>query len=258
MVPGLAAGGGMAMLNVVFWDVDGTLADTEMDGHRPAFNQAFKELGLPFHWDREEYAQRLEIPGGLRRVQQACLEVGHPISASQLEQLRDCKRRHYSERVASGHVGWRPGVRRILAELASAGIANWIVTSSGRASVSALLQANTDATSMFSGIVTADDVNRGKPAPDLYQLAMDRAVVPPDQALAIEDSLAGLDSARGAGLACLLTPSPWETALPARFGDAIAVVDQLGDPGQPTTVISGPACVEGSVTVKYLQELLGG
>ena len=71
MVPGLDAEGGMQMLNVVFWDVDGTLADTEMDGHRPAFNRAFQELGLPFQWNREEYARRLEIPGGLRRVQQA-------------------------------------------------------------------------------------------------------------------------------------------------------------------------------------------
>ena len=258
MVPGLDAEGGMQMLNVVFWDVDGTLADTEMDGHRPAFNRVFQELGLPFHWNREEYARRLEIPGGLRRVQQACQEVGHPISDELLEQLRERKRIHYGERIAAGHVGWRPGVRRLLHALKSAGIASWIVTSSGRASVNALLAASRDEQDWFSGIVTADDVQRGKPAPDLYQLAIKRAAVEPTQALAIEDSLAGLESARAAGLACLLTPSPWETGLPARYGEAVAVLNHLGDPDHCSTVIAGPACTEGVVTVKYLQALLEG
>ena len=51
----------MTSLRAVFWDVDGTLADTEMDGHRPAFNQTFADLGLPFHWDRELYSQLLAI-----------------------------------------------------------------------------------------------------------------------------------------------------------------------------------------------------
>ena len=53
----------MASLRAVFWDVDGTLADTEMDGHRPAFNAAFAELKLPFLWDEDLYAQLLAIPG---------------------------------------------------------------------------------------------------------------------------------------------------------------------------------------------------
>lgn len=55
-------------LSAVFWDVDGTLADTEMDGHRPAFNMAFQELDLPFVWDEALYNRLLAIPGGLRRV----------------------------------------------------------------------------------------------------------------------------------------------------------------------------------------------
>ena len=58
----------MAELRGVFWDVDGTLADTEMDGHRPAFNQAFEDLGLPLHWTREHYAELLSVPGGMARV----------------------------------------------------------------------------------------------------------------------------------------------------------------------------------------------
>ena len=258
MVPGLSGGRLMGTLNVVFWDVDGTLADTEMDGHRPAFNRAFAELGLPLHWDRLEYAKRLEIPGGLRRVQQACGELSLSLDHDQLQQLRERKRLHYSEEIEAGAVGWRPGVKRLLSSLSNAGIQNWIVTSSGRASVEALLSVSPEEKSRFSGIITADDVQNGKPAPDLYQLAVSRAGVSAHDCLAIEDSLAGLDSALGVGLPCLLTPSPWEKELLRRFNDAVAVVNHLGEPDQPCRQSAGPTCAEGLVTVKYLQDLLRG
>ena len=74
-------------LSAVFWDVDGTLADTEMDGHRPAFNMAFKELGLPFVWDEALYNRLLSIPGGLRRVKlhaEACGMTLSPVSYTHL------------------------------------------------------------------------------------------------------------------------------------------------------------------------------
>lgn len=256
MVPGLIGLGGMGTLNVVFWDVDGTLADTEMDGHRPAFNLAFRELGLPLQWNPEEYARRLEIPGGLRRVRRACEDIGLAISDDQLQQLREVKRRHYTAMVNAGNVGWRPGVIRLLNALLQEGIQNWIVTSSGRASVEALLNADNGTIPAFDGVVTADDVVQGKPDPELYQLAMMRAGVKAENALAIEDSLAGLQSARAAGLGCVLTPSPWETELASHFNDAVSVVNQLGEPGDPSTVIHGPACEDGLVTVKYLKVLL--
>ena len=77
-----------------------------------------------------------------------------------------------------------------------------------------------------------------------------------ENALAIEDSLAGLQSARAAGLGCVLTPSSWETELTSHFNDAVSVVNQLGEPGDPSTVIHGSACEDGLVTVKYLKVLL--
>ena len=63
-------------LSAVFRDVDGTLADTVMDGHRPAFNTAFQELDLPFVWDEALYNRLLAIPGGLRRVKLHAEHVG--------------------------------------------------------------------------------------------------------------------------------------------------------------------------------------
>ena len=74
-----------------------------------------------------------------------------------------------------------------------------------------------------------------------------------DQTLVIEDSEAGLEAARAAGLRCLLTPSPWDVRLKERFSEAIAVFDHLGDVSAAATQLSGPPCREGMVTLEYLQ-----
>ena len=244
-------------LSAVFWDVDGTLADTEMDGHRPAFNTAFKELNLPFHWDEALYNRLLAIPGGLRRVKLHAEDCGVELSQDQLTQVRDRKRVHYLERVRQGHVNLRPGVRRLLQELNSAGVQQWIVTSSGSASVMALLERVQKQIPHFDGVVTSDDVPLGKPAPDGYLLALQLSGAKGASSLAIEDSAAGLSAARAAGLRCLLTPSPWDTeALRDAGVAASAVLDHLGEPGQPATVLAGASCQDGTVTVKYLETLL--
>ncbi|WP_392345349.1 HAD-IA family hydrolase [Parasynechococcus sp.] len=244
-------------LSAVFWDVDGTLADTEMDGHRPAFNMAFKELDLPFIWDEALYNKLLAIPGGLRRVKLHAEACGVTLTQDQLHQVRDRKRLYYLERVRQGHVQLRPGVRRLLQELHHAGVQQWIVTSSGSASVMALLEQIQKQIPSFDGVVTSDDVASGKPAPDGYLLALKRSGANSAASLALEDSAAGLSAASAADLRCLLTPSSWDAAtLRDAGGEAAAVWDHLGDPGHPATLFSGASCQEGSVTLKYLETLL--
>nr|WP_255606446.1 HAD-IA family hydrolase [Synechococcus sp. PH41509] len=247
----------MNRLSAGFWDVDGTLADTEMDGHRPAFNTAFEELNLPFHWDEVLYNTLLAIPGGLRRVKIHAEDRGVMLSQDQLEQVRDRKRLHYLERVRQGNVKLRPGVRRLLEELNLAGVQQWIVTSSGSASVMALLEQIQNDIPHFDGVVTSDDVSAGKPAPDGYLLALRRSGADGAASLAVEDSAAGLSAATAAGLRCLLTPSPWDaSALRDASKNAAAVLDHLGESGVPATVRSGPTCQDGTVTLKYLETLL--
>jgi len=246
----------MTQLKAVFWDVDGTLADTEMDGHRPAFNRAFKDLDLNIVWDQALYARLLAIPGGLQRVRLYAESCGIPLSANQLEAIRDRKRIHYTELAQSGAIHFRPGIRRLLALLQEAGIQQWIVTSSGSASVEALLSSAQDVIPIFRGMVTAEDVDQGKPSPQGYQLALKTSGFTASNCLAVEDSEAGLDAARSAGLRCLLTPSPWDLNLSQRHDDAVAVFDHVGDSAQPARCLSGPPCVDGLVTLEYLKALL--
>ena len=108
---------------------------------------------------------------------------------------------------------WRPGVLRLLHALDAAEVSQWIVTSSGRPSVIALLDAGGDRLPRFAGIVCSDDVKDGKPSPAGYRLALQRSGVNPAEVLAVEDSAVGFEAARAAGLYCLLTPSPWDREL---------------------------------------------
>ena len=58
----------MNKLSAVFWDVDGTIADTELCGHRVAFNLAFKDFDLDWYWNENQYIDLLKISGGLNRI----------------------------------------------------------------------------------------------------------------------------------------------------------------------------------------------
>lgn len=251
----------MQMLRAVFWDVDGTLADTELDGHRPAFNRAFQDAGLPWVWEQPLYEELLAIPGGRQRMAAYAERLGQPLNDSQLDRLRILKQQHYLQRSMDGGISLRPGVRRLTASLRAAGVSQWIVTSSGAASVTALLDGLfAGGGHPFAGIISSDDVQAAKPDPEPYQKALERSGAHPSAVLAIEDSEAGLRSASSAGIACLLTPSPWEQALrEALRGESppgAAALDHLGEPDAPARQLSGPPCPGGMVTLEYMQSLL--
>ena len=247
----------MPVLKTVFWDVDGTLADTEMDGHRPAFNRAFVEQGLNWTWDPDTYQRLLRIPGGSLRMKTYAQEQGDVLSDAQFAQLRVAKQRHYLNEVRRGAVSLRPGVARLLRELQAREIHQWIVTSSGAPSVSALLSTLfPSGDHPFAGVISADDVSRHKPSPVPYLKALECSKTDPDAALAFEDSTPGLLSATAAGLRCLLTPSPWDQELHRSQDQAVAVLNHFGTVKVPCRLLSGPPCLDGVVTLEYLQRLL--
>ena len=105
-------------------------------------------------------------------------------------------------------------------------------------------------------MTSADDVSSHKPCPDPYLKALECSNTDPDAALAFEDSTPGLLSAKAAGLRCLLMPSPWDQELYRYQARAEAVLDHLGNTQLPCRVSSGPPCVDGLVTLEYLQMLL--
>ena len=248
-----------ALPAALLWDVDGTLAETELDGHRRAFNRAFQEAGLPWVWDRQRYLELLRISGGRERLSHFLAEVdGRPPAPERVEALQAAKQRHYGRLVAAGELTLRPGVARLMASAADAGLAQVIVTTSGRTAVAALLeQLLPQQQRLLQLWVCGEDVAAKKPDPEAYRLALRELKLAPGQVLAIEDSANGLAAAHGAGLAVLVTRSAASASEPDEaFVRASAQVTHLGDRDQPCAVLHGPACPEGCITLSYLQQLL--
>ena len=229
----------MPRLQALLWDVDGTLADTEQQGHRPAFNAAFTAAGLPWHWDSYTYQRLLHTSGGRERILAWMDELGQR-DESLAAQLHRSKQKHYGDLLSQGAVPLRPGVLALACKAAAAGLQQWIVTTSGRAAVAALLQNTPELEACFAGWICGDDVTRKKPDPEAYAMALGQLKLPVSEVLAIEDSPQGLAAARGAGLEVVITTDNWSGGA-AALAEAALVVEHLG---------------QGPVTLQQLSALL--
>ncbi len=256
--------GTRAIPSALLWDVDGTLAETEEQGHRPAFNRAFAEAGLPWRWDRPTYRRLLAVSGGRERIAAYLTEVeGKPPESERLDTLVARKNHHYGEIVRSGNLPLRPGVARLIGEAAASGVRQAIVTTSSLEAVQALAEgALREWHQAFAFWICGEDVEVKKPHPEAYNLALERlARTPPGcdprRVIALEDSANGLAAARSAGLACLVTLSSASALeFPAGFLGARAVLDGLGDGVTPVVQRQGSPCPDGLVTLSYLGCLL--
>ena len=233
----------------LIFDCDGVLADTERDGHLPAFNQMFAEYGLPVRWSEPEYAEKLRIGGGKERLASLLTPafvraVGLP--AAERDQVALVARWHrrkteiYTRMVAEGRLPGRPGVARIVDEAMTAGWSLAVASTSAEVSVRAVLEHVVGpAVAARFQVFAGDIVARKKPAPDVYQLAVGKLAVPADRVVVLEDSGIGLAAARGAGLACVVTVNDFTRD--EDFTGAALVVSALGDPaGPPIAVLSDP------------------
>ncbi|TCS73441.1 HAD superfamily hydrolase (TIGR01509 family) [Sulfuritortus calidifontis] len=228
----------MSELKALLFDVDGTLADTERDGHRPAFNAAFREFGLDWEWDVELYGQLLEVTGGKERmkfyVERFRPDYRKPADFDDLvAELHKAKTRHYTELLAQGGIPLRPGVKRLLEEARAAGLILAVATTTTPENVTALLKHSlaADGADWFAVIAAGDIVPAKKPAPDIYLWALQQLGLAPEQCLAFEDSENGIRAARGAGLKTVVTVN--EYTRDHDFTGALAVLSDLGEPGAP-------------------------
>jgi len=206
----------MRPLQAVLWDVDGTLAETERDGHRVAFNQAFKALGLAWHWDVAYYGELLQITGGRERLlHDMASRSDGPRSADDRQELARAlhvqKNAAYASIVESGAIPLREGVAQLMAQCLARGVRMGIATTSARANVDALLSRHLGAAwvQQFAAVVCGEDVVVKKPDPAVYTEALRQAGIDAASALAIEDSPAGVAAARGAGIAAIVTRSAY-------------------------------------------------
>ena len=247
-------------ISAVLFDVDGTMADTECNGHRLAFNAAFNDFGLNWDWNIPLYGKLLNITGGKERIRYY-LEKYAPdkLRINELEtwiaDLHNTKTKYFVALLNRGLIPLRPGIARLIHELRSAKIKIAIATTTTPENVTTLLKSTLggDSLTWFNVIAAGDIVPEKKPAPDIYIWALERLRLPAPQCIAIEDSELGLNSALAAGIDTIVTVSSY-TKL-QNFTGASVVLSDLGEPSKPFTVLSGNAYKNKLVNIKMLNKI---
>lgn len=231
-------------IKALIFDVDGTLADTERDGHRVAFNQAFDEYGLDWNWSIETYGKLLAVTGGKERMKFYADDfIENDQIPDNLEQLipelHQAKTRHYMELLSTGAIPLRPGVERLINEARERNLRIAIATTTTPENVTSLLEHTLGKESIdwFEVIAAGDIVPAKKPAADIYDFALKAMDLPASECMAFEDSRNGILSSLGAELATIITINGYTKD--DDFNGASIVLDQMGEPEQPFNVLQG-------------------
>ncbi len=205
-------------MQALFFDCDGVLADTERDGHRIAFNAAFRESGLALEWSVERYGELLTTSGGKERLRRHFDETDSwPVAADRqdgfIRDLHDRKTRLFTGLVESGALPLRPGVAALIDEAIAADIGLAVCSTSDRKAVQAIVEILLGADrAPHLPVFAGDIVPAKKPDPAIYDIAAKSLGVAPSRCLVIEDSRIGLQAARAAGMRCIVTRSAYTAA----------------------------------------------
>jgi len=233
----------------------GVLVDSSALQHR-AYNRAFDELGVDWHWEEERYRRMLVLSGGRERMHRYAAELGKDTpSDDMIARIHDTKTRLFDEALESGEAVARPGVARLVDAARERGIRLGFVTSTERANVGATAKAAGLETSDFDVITHRGNVGKEKPDASPYLKALSGLGIEASEAIAIEDTEPCVRSAIDAGVLCIATPNSFAGA--QDFSAAVSVVDHLGDERRAARTLAGVDVVSaGMVTLDTLAELL--
>ena len=248
----------MTKLKALIFDVDGTIAETEQNGHRVAFNLAFATAGLDWHWSVDFYGKLLAISGGKERIRfyieqyQPELALDRDLS-SFIEDLHLAKTEIFSQLLEKGEIPLRLGVKRLVTAAKEQQIRLAIATTTALPNAMAIVQ-KFFAPEWFEVIAAGDIVPAKKPAPDIYNYVLQQMNLEPDECMVIEDSHHGLQAATKAGLKTIVTVNDYTKE--QDFRDAVLVLNHLGEPEKPCQVIQGKITDVSYLTLAGIEGLL--
>ena len=174
----------------VLWDMDGTLVNSE-ELHWISWRNTMAKEGIVI--TREQFLSSF----GQRNDSIIPSWLGSTATDERIERIAQEKEKFYRDLVRRIGIGPEPGVTIWLDRLHKNGWCQAIASAAPRANIDAVLEA-LSATHVFQGIVSAEDVHRGKPDPEVYVLAASRVGVPAERCIVVEDASAGIEGARRA------------------------------------------------------------
>ncbi len=174
------------MVKAVFLDIDGTLMDTNYL-HIEAWAQAFEEVGARPPRSRIHH----EVGKGSDKLIPEFVEDG------KAERVSELHSEYYGELQERGHP--LPGAKELIASLVERGYGVWLATSAKPEELEHHMQ-ELGAEGKISGVVSSDEAEESKPAPDIFGLALERAGVPPEDAVVVGDSVWDIEAAKEAGV----------------------------------------------------------
>ena len=245
----------MTYLQGVYWDLDGTIANTELEAHLPAFNLAFNDFGLSWHWDTNKYLQLLKINGGKNRIAYYSKINQDGFSNDLIIKIHERKQLHYLEIIKKNCVKLKIGVFRLIKELHRNNIRQFIVTSSSRKQVDLLVENLFNGFNPFEFIVSSEDVDLKKPNPLPYLKAIKLSGIKKNNSLVFEDSNPGLKSSLAANLPTIFVPSNIPIVLEENI-KLDCILDSLGDENNVANVVKGPKLKKSYVDHSFLNDYL--
>jgi HAD superfamily hydrolase (TIGR01509 family) len=248
----------MAQIKALFFDQDGVIIDTERDGHRVAFNETFKEMGFDVDWDEEYYHELLQVGGGKERMKHHLHTrgFGKEVKPEEEDALIQAMHKHkttrFIELIESGDLPLRPGVHRFMQEGMATGLTLGICTTSNERAAQAIAF-NILKDIHFDFVLAGDIVSKKKPNPEIYNLALSKTGLKPEECLVIEDSRNGVLAAKAAGMHVLATTNHYTEKEDLSAADLI--VTCLGDSNGERGVMTKGA-LKGYDGVVHLSQLL--
>lgn len=220
----------MPRIQTIIFDMDGLLVDSEPLARR-SWERVVHSYGRVL--DAETYSRMI----GLRleessRLLQSRLEI--PAEAETLAKQKEA----VLAQLGTDGLPPMPGLNDLMHQLRLRQIPWAVATSNRRAFATQVLQ-QMDLWSTCGSLTTGEDVQNGKPAPDIYLLAARRMGAAPERCLALEDSVPGAQAAKAAGMVTIAVPGPHENA--SAFGFADHIYDTLAGVAQDIDDLLGAA-----------------